>query len=137
MFYDTLGESSTGFFNVNHGNELRTMEFFENGKPDHEFTVAETSGQIAALAFLWDIHTSIPWFGIAVHDTYQKRGLGSVLLQRILNQCRQKGYGGLLLRTSEKNCPAQKLYEKHGFERIGMHPSGEILYLKRFLGNNL
>lgn len=33
-FYTSMGERSTHFFNVNHGNKKRTMEFFENGKKE-------------------------------------------------------------------------------------------------------
>ena len=29
-FYDALGPESTAFFNVNHGNERRTMDFFRH-----------------------------------------------------------------------------------------------------------
>lgn len=131
-FYASLGDVSTSFFNVNHGNEARTMEFFENGKPDHRFTVVVHGNEIAALAFIWDIDSAIPWFGICVNDRFQKRGLGSALLRHVLAQCRAHGCGGILLRTAKNNYPAQALYEAHGFEQIGTHASGEFLYLKRF-----
>lgn len=132
-FYDTLSETSTAFFNVNHGNERRTLEFFENGKPDHRFFVIDAGEELAGIAFIWDIHTRIPWFGIAVHDDFQHMGLGTALLGAVLAACREQNCGGVLLRTAVANLPAQRLYEKNGFERIGTHPSGELLYLKRFL----
>ncbi len=131
-FYDTLGEQSTAFFNVEHGNELRTMAFFENGKPDHRFFVAQTNGEIAALAFVWDVDCTVPWFGIAVHDDFRRKGLGAEMMRYVLSWCRNNGYAGLLLRTAASNAPARKLYEKFDFEQIGMHPSGELLYLLRF-----
>ncbi|MBQ6019584.1 MAG: GNAT family N-acetyltransferase [Clostridia bacterium] len=131
-FYADMGEESAAFFNVNRGNERRTMEFFENGKPDHRFFVAADGDRIAGLVFLWDIDRALPWLGIAVRDDYQGRGVGTFLLNETFALLRARGYGGLILRTAKNNTGAQRLYEKTGFERVGEHPSGELLYLKRF-----
>lgn len=42
------------------------------------------------------------------------------------------GKGGILLTTHVSNLRGQGLYERSGYERMGMHSSGEILYLLRF-----
>lgn len=131
-FYADMGEESAAFFNVNRGNERRTMEFFENGKPDHRFFVAADGERIAGLAFVWDVDRALPWLGIAVRDDHQGRGVGTFLLNALFDLLRQHGYGGLILRTAKSNVGAQRLYEKTGFERVGTHPSGELLYIKRF-----
>lgn len=135
-FFDSMSERSASFFNVNHGNEKRTMEFFENGKKDHKFFVVTDEKEIIALAFIWDINTSIPWFGIAVSDRYQGQGIGKMFIYDIFIRLKRQGFGGLFLRTSSENIPAQKLYEKCGFEKIGTHPSGEYLYIKRWKEND-
>ena len=67
-----------------------------------------------------------------MRDEYQGRGLGSFMLRELFCLLRREGCGGVLLRTAPDNAPAQRLYERAGFERIGEHPSGEYLYLKRF-----
>ena len=131
-FYADMGEKSAAFFNVNHGNERRTMDYFENGKPDHRFYVAADGERIAGLVFVWDIGRALPWLGIAVRDDYQGRGVGTFLLNALFDLLRAHGYGGLILRTAKENTLAQHLYEKTGFERVGEHPSGEFLYIKRF-----
>ena len=131
-FYASMGERSAHFFNVNHGNEKRTMEFFENGKKDHIFYVAFDGDELVALAFIWDIDRTVPWFGIAVRDSAQGKGVGTAFMKEIFADIFSLGYAGLLLRTATDNLPAQHLYEKCGFERLGVHPSGEYLYLKRF-----
>lgn len=135
-FFDNMSERSVSFFNVNHGNEKRTMEFFINGKTDHKFFVVTDEKEIIALAFIWDINTSIPWFGIAVNDKYQGQGIGKMFILDIFARLKRQGFGGLFLRTSAENIPAQKLYEKCGFEKIGTHPSGEYLYIKRWKDND-
>lgn len=134
-FYASMGERSARFFNVNRGNEKRTMEFFENGKKDHVFYVAFKGEELVALAFIWDIDRTVPWFGIAVRDSAQGKGVGTAFMKEIFADILSDGYAGLLLRTATDNIPAQKLYEKCGFERLGVHPSGEYLYIKRFERN--
>ncbi len=134
-FYASMGERSARFFNVDHGNEKRTMESFENGKKDHVFSVAFEGEELIALAFIWDIDRTVPWFGIAVRDSAQGKGVGTAFLREIFSDILAAGHAGLLLRTATDNIPAQKLYEKCGFERLGIHPSGEYLYIKRFERN--
>ena len=131
-FYASMEERSTHFFNVNHGNEKRTMEFFENGKKDHIFYVAFDDEELVALAFIWDIDRTVPWFGIAVRDSAQGKGVGTAFMKEIFAKILSADYAGLLLRTATDNIPAQHLYEKCGFERLGVHPSGEYLYIRRF-----
>lgn len=131
-FFDEMSEESAAFFNVNRGNEKRTMEFFQNGKKDHKFKVIENDGKIIALCFWWDLNKSIPWFGIAVSDKYQGRGIGRMLINAVFDELQENGYGGLILRTAVNNVHARHLYEKCGFENMGTHPSGEVIYLKRW-----
>ena len=131
-FFDEMGEESASFFNVDHGNEKRVMAFFSSGKPDHRFWVAEADGTAVGLAFIWDLFSRVPWFGVAVRDGWQGRHIGTGLVTAVCEECASEGRGGLLLRTAESNRKARALYEKCGFERIGLHPSGELLYLKRF-----
>ena len=131
-FYRALGERSTAFFNVNGGNERRTMDFFgPSPRPNHEYYVAEESGVIAGHLFIWDTDLRVPWMGVAVREDRQGRGVGGFLLTSLFSLLETRGFGGVLLRTAKENLPAQRLYEKHGFERLGTHPSGELLYIKR------
>ena len=134
-FYRALGPESTAFFNAGHGNERRTMDFFgPSPRPFHEYYNAEKDGVIAGHLFIWDTDTRVPWLGIAVRDDFQGRGVGGFMLTSLVALLTARGCGGLLLRTAKNNIPAQRLYEKYGFERLGEHPSGELLYLKRFAG---
>ncbi len=132
-FYRALGPESTAFFNVNRGNEKRTMDYFgDSPRPAHEYYVAEDGGTVAGHLFIWDADTRIPWLGVAVRDDLQGKGVGSFLLTSLFALLEARGYGGVMLRTAKNNFPAQRLYEKCGFERLGDHPSGELLYIKRF-----
>lgn len=130
-FFDNMGKASAGFFNVNHGNEKRVMGYFSNETNNHCFFAAMQEKRCAGLMFIWDIDRAVPWFGIAVADDFQGQGIGTAMIEYLKNYLSDNGYGGLLLRTHTENISAQKLYEKCGFEKIGIHPSGEFLYILR------
>lgn len=135
-FFDNMGERSASFFNVNHGNEIRTLDYLDNGRPNHLFWLAEAEENgktvMAGLLFLWDIHTTAAWLGVAVRDSFQGKRLGQRLLETAFDYCKEQGIGCILLRTKYENIPAQKLYERCGFGRIGHDGNGEYLYIKRF-----
>ncbi len=80
----------------------------------------------------WMLSWFIEQFGAADKEAAARRGSSTEqgLDEKILEI--EPGCGGLLLRTAVNNVPAQRLYEKCGFLRLGTHPSGELLYLKRF-----
>ena len=132
-FYGALGEQSAAYFNAGRGNELRTMDFFGPApRKNHRYYVAVCGDTVAGHLFIWDTDTRVPWMGIAVRDDFQGKGVGTRMLTELFRLLKEEGRGGLLLRTAQSNVPAQRLYEKCGFERIGTHPTGEYLYVKRF-----
>ena len=131
-FYDEMGEESAGFFNKGHWNERLTMRFFDEPLPDHEFYVMTEGDMVIGLSFLWDIKSKIPWFGIAVRERFKGQHVGTRMLESVLDILKERGCGGLLLTTAQDNFRGQALYEKCGFERLGIHTSGEFLYLRRF-----
>ena len=135
-FFQQMGEESASFFNRNRGNERRTLAFLEGRKPDHLFWLAEDitedGPKMAGLVFLWDIQTSVPWLGIAVAENWQGKPLGRRLIGATKDWCLEKGRGGILLTTAQTNFRGQGLYERCGFEKLGVHHSGEFLYLLRF-----
>ncbi len=55
----------------------------------------------------------------AVHPTYQKQGIGSLLVSRMLEDCRRRNVVNFFLEVDVSNVAAQKLYEKHGFQVVG------------------
>ncbi|MFK7691403.1 GNAT family N-acetyltransferase [Paenibacillus sp. HJGM_3] len=130
--FDVMGEESALFFNVNHGNEKRMMGYFDSTVKGLKFFLAVENNRCVGVMFIRDIDISVPWFGIAVRDGMHGRGIGTLLIQYITDYLKNREYGGLLLTTAQTNFQAQRLYEKCGFERCGVHPSGEYLYILRF-----
>ena len=58
-------------------------------------------------------------FGISVRKKYWNLGIGSLLISRILQIAKDKGYEQVELRAFENNENAIRLYKKFGFEEWG------------------
>ena len=128
-----MSEESAAFFNGDRYNETLAMRFFtEEGVPTHEFYVAADGDTVLGYVFVWDMHTSVPWFGIAVAESVRGKHFASRLVDTAKAWCVEHGKGGILLTTHMANIRAQILYENCGFEKYGIHNSGELLYLLRF-----
>ena len=75
----------------------------------------ELDGRIIAHAFITAIGQKHPVLGIGVHSSYQKRGVGTQLLEALLRRAESDGITRITLTVMKKNVPALRLYEKHGF----------------------
>lgn len=49
----------------------------------------------------------------------QRRGLGKIMLAKVFEEARARGYSALWLSVWEHNYPALNFYNKHGFVRAG------------------
>jgi ribosomal protein S18 acetylase RimI-like enzyme len=64
---------------------------------------------------------------LVVHPTYTGRGIGQALLRELIHQ--HTYIKTFTVSTAEKNIPAVKLYEKHGFEITQRHTTADGLAL--------
>ena len=56
---------------------------------------------------------------IGVLPTMQRQGIGTVILQNIIQTVKEKGFDGIRMIVSKTNPAALALYDKNGFERCG------------------
>ena len=59
---------------------------------------------------------------IAVSPDYRRRGIGEKLVTELVIQLQAEGNRRLMLEVRASNTPAQKLYEKLGFQMVGRRP---------------
>jgi ribosomal-protein-alanine N-acetyltransferase len=59
---------------------------------------------------------------IAVRDSYRRKGIGELLLIQAIELARAKGQGLVTLECRVTNEPALMLYEKYGFQQVGLRP---------------
>jgi ribosomal protein S18 acetylase RimI-like enzyme len=72
-----------------------------------------------------------PELGIAIVPEYRKQGIGTLLLEKIIEQAKLDGYKALSLSVDPRNEAAVQLYRKLGFEQCGT--SGTSWTMKRSL----
>lgn len=134
-FFSVMGGEARAFFNRHGGNQAGTLRFCKEQDTDRRcyWMAEDEQKRMCGLVFLWDLHTGVPWLGIAVREDLKGKHLGRKLIAFAQEYARKQGKGGIQLTTHLANLRGQVLYETMGFERIGMHgQSGEWYYLFRF-----
>lgn len=71
---------------------------------------------------LWYMVDEAHIVAIATHPAYRRQGIGERLLARALELAREREVKTVTLEVRVSNEPAQRLYEKYGFRRVGLRP---------------
>lgn len=85
-----------------------------------ELWVAQWGDQLAAYAILWRALDEGELANIAVRRDLWGRGIGSGLLNRILEVAEESGVRSLYLEVRESNGVAREMYARRGFQEIGV-----------------
>lgn len=100
----------------------------------------DQSGALLGYSIVYCLSGEAEILNIAV-DVYQReRGIGSALMQAMIDGAAARGCEIFLLEVRESNTPAIALYEKFGFQTIGrrknyyVKPTEDALIMQR--GNN-
>lgn len=95
------------------------------------------NNEIAGMACFYsnDKKTKIGFLSIIViRAKYQRRGLGQVLLEAVMDACKYVGMDILRLEVAADNMGAQKFYLKNGFRLVEEDDAG-TLYFEKQLAN--
>lgn len=84
-----------------------------------EYIVARMNNEIVGFGGIWITPVDIHITNIVTKKTKRNMGIGSAILQELINLTKSKNYNELTLEVNEKNEVAQKLYMKYGFEVLG------------------
>ena len=83
-----------------------------------KYIVAKIDNNIVGFAGIWfsvdDVHIT----NIVVHKNYRHHGIGSLLLEKLIELAKVKD--SITLEVNTKNIYAQKLYLKYGFKNLGI-----------------
>lgn len=81
--------------------------------------VLRENGRILGFCSLWLILDELHINNLAIHPEGRGRGLGSVLLKRVLEEGAREGAKRATLEVRRSNEPARRLYRRMGFEMVG------------------
>ena len=79
---------------------------------------ADRGGEPMAYGHL-DPEDGVVWLGICVAETERGKGHGTMMLQALLDAARKQNLPAVRLSVDQENLPAIRLYQAHGFRRIG------------------
>jgi len=79
----------------------------------------KTTNQLLGYFGCWQIFDEFHIINLAVAPCYRRQGIGSLILDHLLDIAKKKNCKRVILEVRSTNVPAQKLYSKFGFEIIG------------------
>ena len=77
-------------------------------------------GKCIGYAGFWNVSGEGDITNIAVMRDYRRLGVGSMLLEAVIERAKKLGLSILTLEVRQSNIAAQGLYRKYGFEEIGV-----------------
>lgn len=97
--------------------------------------------EIAGFYDYWVTFDSATIAQIAIHPSYRKQGLASIMLEEIIEDCYAKRVTNITLEVRDHNNAAIALYEKYGFKVVtvkeGYYTNGDnALYMVRKVNLN-
>jgi [ribosomal protein S18]-alanine N-acetyltransferase len=84
------------------------------------YVVAVQDGEVVGYGGLCDYPDEAFVQTMAVASSYQRKGIGALLLEELLAEAERRRKRPVLLEVRADNEPAQRLYERHGFRRTGV-----------------
>jgi GNAT superfamily N-acetyltransferase len=88
---------------------------------------AVDNGEVVGWAFLWNIESDGPTFGLGVADAYQGKGLGRNLMDEILRWADERGINKISLTVVQDNDTARAMYERRGFVQLNAYVGSDGL----------
>lgn len=88
----------------------------ENSK----YIVAKENNQIVGFAGIWISPVDVQITNIVTKKSERKRGIGTKLLDKLIEMARESGRDNISLEVNENNMAAGILYENAGFEVVGI-----------------
>ena len=89
-------------------------------RDDATLWVAVVEGAVAGYAVVWYVLQDAELGNLAVAHGWRRRGLGRQLLEWALAKARERGVEQIFLEVRVSNQLAQRLYERRGFEQVGL-----------------
>lgn len=101
---------------------------------------ADVGGKIVGFLVASETQFALDIYIIVVNEDYKNKQIGRRLFQALIQYARKKEIPEIMLETRKSNDPAIALYERVGFEKVGLRkayyssPIEDALVMKREVG---
>ena len=111
---DILFSDFDDFWNINiFKNELLN--------PNSKYIVAKLDNKIVGFAGIWKAVDDVHITNIVTAKKLRRQNIGSILLSNLIEMAKSEiSITSITLEVNSTNIPAQKLYEKFGFKKVGI-----------------
>lgn len=106
---------------------------------DSDLFVADIKGEIAGYAVFWAVLDQGELGNVAVDESHRGKGIGSMLIQAVLDRADDRGVREVFLEVRKSNIGAQDLYKTFGFSEVGrrknyyLEPLEDALVMKKII----
>lgn len=108
---DTLASDFDDFWNYNILNEELNSE-------NSIYIIAKSENQVVGFAGIKIILDEAEIMNIVVRKDFRGYGLGTLLLKKLIEICKNKNISSIFLEVNDTNLIAKNLYKKFGFAKI-------------------
>lgn len=98
----------------------RMRRFFSGNGPGGEGTAPPDHHYICGFVGFWVMADEAHITSIAVRETYRRKGIGELLLISVIELAREMKVDFVTLEVRLSNTIAQNLYNKYGFNQVGI-----------------
>ncbi len=106
-------------------------------RKDSDLLVADLKGEIMGYAVFWAVLEQGELGNVAVDDDARGKGIGSKLIQAVLDRAAERRVREIFLEVRKSNVRAQDLYKSFGFFEVGrrknyyLEPLEDALVMKK------
>ena len=91
----------------------------ELNNPNSEYFVAKLENNILGFAGIWKAVDDVHITDIVVKKSNRQTGIGSKLLEKLIQTAKSQNFNSITLEVNEHNQPAINSYLKYGFKNVG------------------
>lgn len=92
----------------------------ETENPVAIYMIAEEEEKIVGFGGMWQVIDEGEIINIAVQKAYQRQGIGKLILEKLMEEAKNRNITIMHLEVRKSNAAAQHLYEKFGFNAIAI-----------------
>lgn len=102
--------------------EFWTPSIFEKelNNPNSSYFVAKQKNQIVGFGGIWKAVDDIHITNLVTKKNMRNLGIAKQILDKLIQTAKQTKLASLTLEVNENNLPAIDLYEKFGFQKLGI-----------------